>query len=76
MRVGLDTNILVYAEGLNTTERRIQAESLIDALSDTPLVVPMQALEELFNTLMRKGRWTAEAARAKVLDWRDSAEVM
>lgn len=39
MSVGLDTNILVYAEGLNDPERRAGAAEVIARFPDSPGVV-------------------------------------
>ena len=70
MRVALDTNILVYALGLNDPDRRQKAEVLIAALSPVDLVIPAQALAELFRVLVRKGRWAPPKARGSILNWR------
>jgi predicted nucleic acid-binding protein len=75
MRIGLDTNILVYAEGINGEDKRQRAHAaLADAASDE-LVVPAQALAELFTVLTRKASWKAPAARAAVLSWHDACLV-
>lgn len=72
MRIALDTNILVYAEGLNDDTRRAAARKLIARLPRAETLLPAQALGELFRALTRKGRRTGEAARQCVLDWQDS----
>src|SRR5687767_238209 len=69
MRVGLDTNILVYAEGLNDAERHAAARTLIAKLALADLVLPVQAAGELFRVLVRKGRRTPAAAREIVGRW-------
>ena len=76
MRVALDTNVLVYAEGVNGTERAYQAQAALEAHADDELVVPAQALAELFTVLTRKARWPAEKARAAVLAWHDACVVV
>lgn len=74
MRVALDTNVLVYAEGLNGEGKRAAAEELISRLSaDT--VVPAQVLAELFGVLIRKAKISASAARVAVLRWHDSLDI-
>lgn len=75
MRVALDTNILVYAEGLNGEDRQRAAEAVLAGLAADDLVVPAQALAELFTVLTRKARWPASRARAAVLAWHDACLV-
>jgi predicted nucleic acid-binding protein len=75
MRIALDTNLLVYAEGVNQAERRAEIRSMLDALSERPLIIPLQVLGELFNVLTRKARWPAERARAAVTTWTEFATV-
>lgn len=71
MRIGLDTNILVYAEGVNDPGRKAQARALLAALASADVVLPVQAAGELFRVLVRKaGRRPAEA-RVIVEGWQD-----
>lgn len=72
MNVALDTNILVYAEGLNGPDKRASVENLLIAVSAGTGVVPVQVLGELFNVLVRKGRWNAADAARAVQGWRSS----
>ena len=76
MRYALDTNILAYAAGVNDGERRMTARRLLDTLDPGDVAVPVQALGELFNVLTRKARWPAAEARAAVLAWTDTYEVI
>jgi predicted nucleic acid-binding protein len=71
MRVALDTNILAYAEGVNGQERRNAALAALRGLAAEEVMVPAQALGELFVVLTRKARREAAAARAAVLGWSD-----
>ena len=71
MRVALDTNILAYAEGLSTAEKKNAALDVIDKLSER-IVVPVQALGELFHVLVRKAGRKPEKARAAILNWQDA----
>lgn len=75
MRVAFDTNILVYAEGLNGIVRKKSTLELVQKLPQDLIVLPVQALGELFNVLVRKGGRSAEEARLSVLGWRDSYDV-
>jgi predicted nucleic acid-binding protein len=75
VRVALDTNILAYAEGVNGAERQLQALALLERLPDHALVVPAQALGELFNVLVLKAKRSRKVARTAVLMWRDAYSV-
>jgi predicted nucleic acid-binding protein len=72
MRVALDTNVLAYAEGLNGTTRKHEAIRLLQKLPHDVVVVPVQALGELFHVLVRKAGRSPVQARAAILSWRDS----
>jgi len=54
MRVALDTTVLAYAEGANGAIRRDHTLKLIQRLPPEAVVLPAQALGELFNVLVRK----------------------
>ena len=71
MRIALDTNILVYAEGVNGTVMQRSALDLIGRLRRNEIFLPVQVLGELFNVLTRKASRSRGAARAVVLSWRD-----
>lgn len=72
MRVALDTNVLAYAEGVNGVPMQNVAVELLTKLPRGSTLVPVQALGELFNLLVRKvGRSTARA-HASVVSWRDT----
>lgn len=63
MRVALDTNVLVYAEGLNDTTRRDAALALLARLSPHTVILPLQVVGELTRILVRRsGRPPAEIA--------------
>ena len=71
-RIALDSNILVYAEGVDDAARYNKATQLLHGLGAGNVVIPVQALGELFNVLTRKARWPAPRARAAVLAWADA----
>lgn len=75
MRVALDTNVLVYAEGVNGEARRDVTQRIILELKAEEIVIPVQALGELFNVLTRKARWPTVQARNAVLGWHNSYQV-
>jgi len=72
----LDTNFMVYFEGVNDLERRMKARRLLDTLDPGEIAIPVQALGELFNVLTRKAKWPAAQARAAVLAWADAYETV
>jgi predicted nucleic acid-binding protein len=71
-RTALDTNLLAYAEGVNGEARRADVLRLLTRLRAEDLVVPTQALGELFAVLTRKAHWPADTARRAVLGWHDA----
>jgi predicted nucleic acid-binding protein len=70
MRVALDTNVMVYAEGIDGAHKQALAMDLIANLPRNSAVLPLQTLGELFDVLVRKGGRSREAARMAVLKWR------
>jgi predicted nucleic acid-binding protein len=72
VRTALDTNIPACAEGINGPERAGQVRTLLSASSGSDIVVPVQALAELFNVLTRKAKWPAKNAKAAVESWHDA----
>ncbi len=75
MRVALDTNILVYAEGLNGDAKKQAALEVVQKLPQDLLVLPVQTLGELFHVLVRKAGRLPTDARTAILSWRDSFAV-
>jgi predicted nucleic acid-binding protein len=75
VKVALDTNVLAYAEGVNGVERRDAALELVRNLPELAVVIPAQALGELFNVLVLKAKRPRGEARSSVLAWRDAYAV-
>jgi predicted nucleic acid-binding protein len=75
VRIALDTNVLAYAEGVNGEDRKTTALDVLRGLQAFDIVVPVQALGELFAVLTRKAKWPAAQARAAVLAWADAYPV-
>lgn len=74
-RLALDTNILVYAEGVGDLERCDVARDVLARLSNSDVILPAQVLGEFFRVLCAKaGKSEAEAADA-VLSWSDAWRV-
>lgn len=72
MNVAIDTNLLVYAEGLNGAKAKRQVLDLLGSLPPESTFVPVQVLGELFNVLVRKAGWPRAKAAAAVLSWGDA----
>lgn len=69
MRVALDTNILIYAEGLNGAAMQKSSLDLLNALPRDIVIVPAQTVGEFFQVLVRKAKRTPAQARAAILSW-------
>ena len=76
MKVALDTNVLVYAEGMNGEKRRHAVLDLLRRLPTEAVVLPVQVLGELFNVLVRKAGRSRDDARAALLTWSDAFPVV
>ncbi len=72
MRIALDTNVLAYAEGVGDEPRRSATHALLSLLPAATVVVPVQALGELFRVLTGKRGMSAKKARTAVLGWVDT----
>ena len=74
MRAALDTNILVYASGLDDEQRQARALALIAAIPPENLILPVQVLGECYGVLTRKGM-SRPLARRTILRWQEAFEV-
>jgi predicted nucleic acid-binding protein len=72
MYVALDTNILVYAEGINGKPMQDRARALVDKLAPESTLLPVQALGELYAVLIRRAGRSRAKARDAVLQWGDT----
>jgi predicted nucleic acid-binding protein len=68
-RVALDTNILVYAMGFNDPAREAASLRVIAAFHPEELVLPAQAMGELYAVGRRKVGLSAAEARQSVEGW-------
>jgi predicted nucleic acid-binding protein len=75
VKVAIDSNVLAYGEGINDAGRARVAREVVGRIPVDDIVVPVQALGEVFNVLTRKGGLSAEHARAAVLNMSDSFEL-
>ena len=76
MRIALDTNVLVYYEGVNDEAKQRFAVDLLDRMGKQTLVLPTQVIGELFNVLARRTQLPSDEVRATVLEWFDGCEVI
>ena len=72
MRVGFDTNIMIYAEGFNDQPRVARARQIRGVLGEDRIVLPSQVIGELFNALTRKLGVPRGRARDICLEWRST----
>ena len=72
MRIALDTNVLVYAAGVNGSERQRAAIELLGKLPESETFLPVQVLGELFRVLVRKAKISPQLARTTILRFRDT----
>jgi predicted nucleic acid-binding protein len=69
VRVALDTNILVYAEGVDGPVRKAATLGALQHLDGEDVFVPVQVLGEFFAVLTRKLRWDQARAQRAVALW-------
>ncbi len=74
MKAALDTNILVYASGLDDEPRQARALTLIEAIPPEDLILPVQVLGECYGVLTRKGM-SPQLARRTILRWQEAFAV-
>jgi predicted nucleic acid-binding protein len=72
MNVAVDTNVLVYAEGLNGASKKSMALDVLEALPPESTFLPVQTLGELFNVLVHKAGRSRGEAGAAILSWGDA----
>ena len=69
MRVALDSNVMIYAEGLVDDSRNGAAQRLIAAIPGRSLIVPLQAAAETLRWLLRKARLPHGEATRSIGRW-------
>jgi len=76
MRVALDTNVLAYAEGIGDAVHRDNTMNLIERIPQENVLLPAQALGELYRVLTHKAKRPANSVRTTILQWADSFETV
>jgi predicted nucleic acid-binding protein len=69
LKVSLDTNILVHAEGVHDAVRREKAREVVKSIGAHRIFIPMQALNELAFLLFKKGRRTRSDIAVTLAAW-------
>jgi predicted nucleic acid-binding protein len=69
MKVALDSNILIYAEGLTEDHRNERAQKIIAAMSPDRLVIPVQSISETLFWLVNRAKLTRAAASERAQFW-------
>jgi predicted nucleic acid-binding protein len=75
MRVALDTNVLVYAEGVDDPQKEAVADRLVAALPSASTFLSVQVLGELFNVLVRRGV-SRDRARHAARQWSETFTIV
>jgi predicted nucleic acid-binding protein len=77
LRVALDTNVIAYLEGVNGSVRREQAVAIISNVeAANTLIVPVQALAELYQVLQHKAGLSRVEAARRVEIWSNGYETL
>ncbi len=69
MKISIDTNIFVYAEGVNGKDMQGAALSVIGSLPAADVVIPVQVLAELYRVLLIKAKLPRLEAEKAVMQW-------
>lgn len=69
MKVALDSNILIYAEGLTEDHRNELAQNIIVAVSPDRLVIPIQSISETLYWLINRARLPRVEASERAQFW-------
>ena len=67
MSVAVDTNLFVYAQGLNGAPRAQEAIAVLETFEAEGVLVPAQVLGELYNLLVSKGALPPDFGRQAVV---------
>lgn len=72
MRLALDSNILIYAEGGNDRRRQQIAHDIISSRLPSQILIPLQAAAETFQWLVKKGGVDRTEASSRTSWWLES----
>ena len=74
-RIAIDTNVLLYGEGIDDPRRRALARASFEALGTFDLVIPVQVLGEMLRVLLGKARWPVAQALEAVRSFESGFEL-
>ena len=69
MRFAIDSNVLIYAEGVEDRNKRERALRLIEAIPAGRIVLPLQVIGETTRWLFGKGKLGKKAAAERATWW-------
>ena len=69
MRFALDSNVLIYAEGLEDLAKRERATQLIEAIPVEDLVIPLQVIGEVTRWICTRGKKSKAVAVDRASWW-------
>lgn len=69
MRIAIDSNVLIYAEGFDDEARMRRAQQVLRRIPPTHGVVPVQVLGECYGFLVRKRDASPTDAQKKIEEW-------
>lgn len=69
MRVALDSNVMIYAEGLTEDPRNLLALKLLSKISPDQIVIPLQAVAETVRWLVKRARQPLSLAAKSAIFW-------
>lgn len=72
MKFALDSNIMIYAEGLIDDTRNQRAQAIIAAIAPDMIVIPLQSVSETLFWLVRKARLPSQLACQSAAKWLES----
>lgn len=73
--VAINTNILVYAEGLGEIPKQEVARKILDCIPRKELIIPAQVLAELYRVLVSKAKLSGVDAGQRLACWESFALV-
>jgi len=73
--IAVDSNIVIYAEGLNDERRQDLAAALLDTIGRENLLIPVQVLGEVFVALVRHASHSRQTAASRISEWLVAHEV-
>jgi predicted nucleic acid-binding protein len=69
MKFALDSNIILYFEGIDDKHRQNIAQHLVSLIGRPNLIVPIQALAECVNRLSKVSGWSRPMACSQMNLW-------